>query len=555
MDPIISELTEEEVPRGHKELLHGLAKTQLMDSALVVDKIFREASRSFPSCLQYEGYKVLTPDECYKSLLDISGNKEYDIAKCSLYMAEFVFSTDIDGERVYIPRRIFLPYIENDGSIYLSGNKYYFKPVLTDRIISATGGGFFIRLMQDKFPCGEKGYNICINNEIKMVFVLEVPVFNKLRPRRGRKTLIEIPNAVHYILSKYGLQDTFSKYLKKKNIKIIPKSSITPSHMDDFYVYTSAKHIDLDIAFIIPKDDVKTISDRETIDAYMAGIFQVLDRYGVSNRDKKPTITMENIYDKRSWKNALTNLLITSTYSGKVVTYPSTVLLREISIHYERLDTYLERQLQDYLSHIGVRIENFYDLLHYIISHSKHLRAANNVWMKYLDVSYYIFYKFIETIFSVKNTIVGKLAAGNRVTSKDISKLLQKLSTRMFLNITKGGSRNIVLDTVDYPGDNIYLGMTQLITLQELGDGVAQGGRNTTSVLPPSVKRLHSYDIAVGSLLAVFKSRPTPRVRLNLYVQYDIKTGKVVTSPRYRKKMDTLQKLIDGSLRWERLPD
>ena len=100
---------------------------------------------------------------------------------------------------------------------------------------------------------------------------------------------------------------------------------------------------------------------------------------------------------------------------------------------------------------------------------------------------------------------------------------------------------------MDFPGDNIYLGATQNLTLQELGDGVNQSGRSSSKLLPGNLSQLHSYDIAIGSVLGLFKSRPTPRVRLNLFVEYDHKTGSIHVDNKYRARMDALQQILEGN--------
>jgi len=549
MDPVIDKIVEETVPHGHKELLHGLVKLQLEDSAAAVDRIFKEAARSFPPILEYRGYRILTPHESYRFLLDGSGVREYDIAKCSLFLAEYEFATTADdsGEEVIIKRKLYLPYTELDGSVYLSGNKYYFKPVLTDRIVSSTGSGFFIRLMQDKFSCIEEGYNIQVDGRDEMVFILKTPLLPKLRQRTTKKKPIIVPSAVHYILSKYGLKHVMEKYLKVEYV-VTTKEKYDGRLNDTHTMYSGGPQCSSNMIFLIKNTDLRGILKKETVGRYMGGLFYTMD---VIAQSKIKPIEIDELDDPAVWKTRLTNLLVVSLL-GKI-TPSAGPLLREIDTHYKKLDTYLEKQLQDYLMYVDSSIGDFYELLNYIISNSKRLRSESNIWDKYLDVSYYIFYTIIEGIFMIKNILHTRLNNGNRVTSRDVSKRLQTLTTRMFLNIIRGGKRNIVLDTVDYSGDNIYLGMTQLLTLQELGDGVNQSSRNAGKTLPDSVKKLHAYDIAIGSLLSIFKSRPTPRTRLNMFVQYDLASGRIITTKRYKQKLNTVQKLLEGNMKFSKL--
>lgn len=535
----------EDIPCGDEMLTKGLVRHQLANSAEIVHNIFLEASRHFPPILTYEGYHICSPEETYATILDTSIQKEYDIAKCSLYLASFKFVTTAPGGPVTIEKKILLPYVEHDGSIYLSGNRYYFKPVLTDRVISATGSGFFIRLMQDKFSCNEEGYNIRVDGSKRMVFVLKAPIFTRTRKMTKRKSRPSLPSAVGYILLKHGLKDAISKYFNLK-YKAKRSTDITEEDRRLYMIFAGDTDRSTDISFMIPRDDIKTESMKEALEKFFGGAAYTIDVSNNLEKDSNKNIRIDTLDDPEAWKHAMTSILLAISKANSD-NRAAISLIREINIHYSRIEKYLEKQLQEYLNQGGAVIEDFYDLLAYIIIHGKKLKSENNIWSRYMDISYYVFYNFIETIFTIKNTIQSKISSNSRLTAKDISKLMRKITPRTFLNITKGGKRSIVLDLIDFPGDNIYLGSTQNLTLQELGDGVNQSGRSNNKLLPGNLKRLHSYDIAIGSVLGIFKSRPTPRVRLNLFVEYDHRSGSIHASTRYRKKMDALQKILEGN--------
>lgn len=535
-----------DVPSGDNILLTGLVKRQLENSADIVDQIFREAARHFPPVIEYLGYDICTPHETHQFILDSSIQKEYDIARNGLYLVNFKFLTTASGGPLTINKRILLPFTEHDGSVYLSGNRYYFKPVLTDRVISAKANGFFIRLMQDKFNCMEEGYNIIADGVYRMIFVLKTPVFNKVRMRQSRKNVPMQPAGAHYILIKYGLKETLKRYFDIPKYKAKLRRNVTDSDRKVYVVYESDNGKPDNIAIMIDRETIKKLKNKEGLEAFIAGTLYSIDIGHRIEEENNYYVTPATLNDPGAWRDSLTGILLEAS-KPNADNRTTTSLIREIMTHYDKLDTYLERQLQEYLIQGGSDIHSFYDLIAHIIKNSRQLRSENNIWMKYLDISYYIFYNFIETIFTIKNSIQNKLSMNARLTTKDVEKLFRRLSTRSFLNITKGGKRSIVLDLINYPGDNIYLGATQNITLQELGDGVNQSGRSNNKLLPGGLKKLHSYDIAIGSVLAIFKSRPTARVRLNLFVDYDHKRGMVNCKGRYKRKMDLLQRCLEGN--------
>jgi len=77
--------------------------------------------------------------------------------------------------------------------------------------------------------------------------------------------------------------------------------------------------------------------------------------------------------------------------------------------------------------------------------------------------------------------------------------------------------------------------------LQSQGDGVKVGRK---SQFPESTRTLRGHDLWLGSLLFLSKTAPSPRFRANLFMDYDLHTGKL----KIDDKMKDTIKLLDSML-------
>ena len=68
----------------------------------------------------------------------------------------------------------------------------------------------------------------------------------------------------------------------------------------------------------------------------------------------------------------------------------------------------------------------------------------------------------------------------------------------------------------------------------------ASGG-NGNSTLPKNTRTLRAEDIVFGSILNLKKKYPSPRFSLNPFVEFDLKTGKIVLSKEDQDFINTLE--------------
>lgn len=63
---------------------------------------------------------------------------------------------------------------------------------------------------------------------------------------------------------------------------------------------------------------------------------------------------------------------------------------------------------------------------------------------------------------------------------------------------------------------------------------------------PESTKTLRGHDLYLGSLLFLNKTAPSPRFRANLYLDYNVHTGRLIIPPELEKTLKKLDTLLMG---------
>lgn len=79
--------------------------------------------------------------------------------------------------------------------------------------------------------------------------------------------------------------------------------------------------------------------------------------------------------------------------------------------------------------------------------------------------------------------------------------------------------------------------------MQNRGNGVRRGGKTQ---LPETSRSLKASDLGFGSLLFLGKNLPSPRFKQNLYLNYDIMSGKIKHNRTLTKRISMLDKLLSG---------
>lgn len=79
--------------------------------------------------------------------------------------------------------------------------------------------------------------------------------------------------------------------------------------------------------------------------------------------------------------------------------------------------------------------------------------------------------------------------------------------------------------------------------MQSRGNGVRRGSK---SQFPDSTKNIKGHDLYLGSLLFLTKSAPSPRFRANLFMNYDLFSGRLQIPKNIKRTITKLDKLLQG---------
>lgn len=79
--------------------------------------------------------------------------------------------------------------------------------------------------------------------------------------------------------------------------------------------------------------------------------------------------------------------------------------------------------------------------------------------------------------------------------------------------------------------------------MQSRGSGVRRGKNNQ---FPEATKTLKGHDLCLGSLLFLNKAAPSPRFRSNLYMKYDLMSGRIKLSDTDNQMIEELDTLLRG---------
>ena len=80
---------------------------------------------------------------------------------------------------------------------------------------------------------------------------------------------------------------------------------------------------------------------------------------------------------------------------------------------------------------------------------------------------------------------------------------------------------------------------------QNCGSGVKRSKNNS---FPYATRTLHAEDLNMGNLLFLSKKTPTPRFRVNPYIDVDFNTGKIILTKKKKKTLNILEEMLSGKV-------
>lgn len=128
MDPQLFEpLKNEIMPPFNPMIAKGVATYQIPLMERYIDHVFRCASRSFPEGMKYLGSRRCTPEQEYAIVTARRhGRHSYELAPSNVFLTGYKFSFH---DQPLQERFLYLPYVEQGGTLHLRGPLYTISPV------------------------------------------------------------------------------------------------------------------------------------------------------------------------------------------------------------------------------------------------------------------------------------------------------------------------------------------------------------------------------------------------------------------------------------------
>ncbi len=548
MNDVLKRTIEENCPKFNKNVVEGTAKYVLKVIPEFFDDIIKSSIRSLsPSInLTYEGYRRLTPKEEFNRMIVSDINKTtYDLAVSDLYMVEYIFKYNNE----IIRRPLYLPFTNDGNIIQISNTKYSIVPVLSDTVISPSYNEVFVRLLKDKLTFKSTTRNFIINGEkqpgqIVYTRIVKTSTMN-LSDNIGKPlTAVSL-----YLLGEYGFKETMKRYCKtdkyvitnqdttnlKAEYNIFESTRIKPRSLKEYGYNGHEVKICLH----------KSIEITPFLENFIFGIIYTLDILPEHADDMITVSNMDNIEEERLyWRIMLGRITYKNSFSIDRI-------VDDMNEHFDTLQGYLDNLIKTKLRENGIRVNNFFDLLVnildnyniWLINSKEYNSDINN---RYIDMLYYIMYDIIVGFNKVILNINKRAGKKANLSQKEIVKIFtNELSPRKIFTLVKSQSQNLALMLCDSSTDIKYPKVTALLEDQSRGNGVKRGSKTQ---FPESTKTLKGHDLYLGSLLFLTKTAPSPRFRANLYMNYDVNSGRLIIPKDIERSIEKLDIMLRGRM-------
>jgi hypothetical protein len=546
MNDLLSNIMDQNTPQFNKNVTEGASKEILRTAPDYLDSIIISGMKSVQDNvgLEYHGWRRLTPKEEFDKMFSNRDVKVvYDVAVSDLYMIELRFT--YKGSPVN--RYLYMPFTARGNLMNISNTPYHIVPVLSDTVISPNHREVFVRLLRAKLIFKRVDRNFIVDNEKIPGQIIHADIY-----RTDNRTIQDnlgsvVPSISLYILGDVGFREALRKYAKVTDVivtldnvdsyrtthRVYESSKIKPRALKEFN-YTGH-----DLKILVPKDQIK---DMSFVDNFIFGILYTLDVFPESVYDLITILDNHDTVDEKAyWRIALGRIVFKNSFSIDRVSM-------DMNDHFITLNSYVDTLIKGKLSESGVKVENFFDLLAvilvnyntWLINSKAYNSDLNN---RYVDILYYLMYDIIiginKTLFDINRKSSKKI-----LSEAEVVKMFNtNLSPKKIYSIVKSQGMNIALALADYTGDIMYPKITSMLEDQSRGNGVKRGKQSS---LPEAMKTLKGQDMFLGSLLFLSKSSNSPRFKSNLFMDYDLHTGRLTPSDEVRPKVELLDELLLG---------
>jgi hypothetical protein len=420
-------------------------------------------------------------------------------------------------------RIMYLPYVGEAGTIWLSGSHYVMSPVLADRVISITEKTVFFRLLKTRLTFNRASHDYMTNFGLESQSVVWATVYNN-KTAPVRPTVKAETTMVHYLLCVYGFTGMFTKYLNISPIvggEEINEENYPKSDWVICYSTTIKPRGVRMVARAYRPSTVRVAVKRSeytpVVKQLLAGYFYIVDHF--------PQVAIAEYAESTEWwKTMMGRILWGDEISrGKI--------LNDLEKHFNSLAYYIDPITSRRFQQINHPVRDVYEMFFLVIvKYAEWMGDADNrvttMYDKELSILPFICSEYIAEI----NRLGFKLAD---TTTRPLSlKHVQDLFSKFIrLGIVFSLSKDSgLLSTASTSGDCMAFKLTNILVPQHASSKSATSRRTT---LDDPSKQLDSSIAEVAGFCSMPKSAPDGRSRLNLCVNID-PTGLIVRNEELR---------------------
>lgn len=549
MDKHLMDLVKAHTPELNPSVVNGYGVIKIKEAPIYVDTIFAWAFKSLEGLcdLHYEGHELCSPKEEFEYIArprtsnmsaKRSSSRSVNIGESSIYLVKYYFRYQ---KEMLDPLYLYLPFCEEAGMIMIGGTRRFLYPVLSNKIVSSTKEGIFIKILKDKKNFFRLYHKVFVNGQLTNIGIVWSSLYDATNRRNKMQDTTPCSSTnIHYIIAKYGFDEFWMRYYGWiPEIKSISQMRNRELDTDKFIYVVSTQikprliketdYLPTDIGFAIPKN--KMNSD---VLSTLVTILYIIDHF-------PQMITSEYIHGAYIWK-------LTLGYVNFSAIYKEQEIFEKTHEHFASLEDSVHELYRHKLEGIGYKCENIYDLLFYIkrdfARWHTHGDSIRRMYGKELDVLDSTLAKLVASIFRASYDIKKKINSKKELTRSEVQDLIRKsigfgYVFRLFNN--SGGNKSNAFD-VSYSGDNKFFKITSTIIPQEGKKGKHSGGTSTEN--DPNIK-LHASYAECGAYLAIAKREPIGNGGINPAVLID-QYGTLLAREEFKEMLEEAQRLIDS---------
>lgn len=512
MDKQLLDLVNSVTPKFNPRIAEGFVMKEVAMANHYVNNIVLSAQNDFPEGLVYIGMERVSPEEEYDQRVH-NKNKTYDISKSTVYAVKLKF--EYKGEPLR-DQYILLPYLEEGGTLTISGSTFTVTPVMIDKAYSVGVDSIFLYVNKNKLTFKQLAHNYYENGRRTSSFVVTTDMYrgrnsSKLKADQLRNTHKMALLPIHYLIAKDGILNVFKKYFNTEVI-IGGTDMVNPEMYDtnEWTICTSigVKPPALKVGFYKPSEIAIAIRNKDldlVTRSVIAGIFYIIDFY-------PRRVTPETALDPKLWYHLLA-LTIKPDVTQEMV------CIDKLDDHFRSLDTFVDSQVKRTLADSNVIVDNIFDVLVDVIkTYADRINITTeqlaSMYDKRLVILRYLLQGIRNNIFTLGFDLQALNNGRKTFTKADIEKIM---ATRLKTTEILMANRNPEVNSISNPTDNMVPTMTLPVKQQTSMAGTKKGAS-------PKFTPAHALSASiaeVGNLTSDAKDDFTGRSRSNPYMTLD----------------------------------